>query len=116
MVYEGVIPLYCCLDVPERTMLRITSQGFLLTLFLGMPLELWDAAWLTTLESTPERKTAFLHLYHAEIGTMLVDDAPIDAVVPTEGFAGWWFEVVLWLLDPQAACLDGCQQSQRPVM
>lgn len=107
---------WCCLDPPERTMLRVTAEGFLLTLYLGMPLTIWLAAWAVTGEDTEERRDAFLRLYHAEIGTMLIDGSPVDAVVPLEDYVFWWVEIVLWLLDPRAACLDGCPQSQRPVM
>jgi len=97
-------------------MLRVTAEGFVLTLYLGIPLDVWLAAWLSTGESTDERRDAFLRLYHAEIGTMVIDGSPVDAVVPLEDFVEWWFEIVVWLLDPLAACIDGCPQSQRPVM
>jgi len=107
---------WCCLDPPERTMLGVTAEGFLLTLYLGMPLELWLAAWAVTGEDTDERRDAFLRLYHAEIGTMLIDDLPVDAVVPIEAYLSWWVEMVLWLLDPLSTCTEGCTQSQRPVM
>jgi len=96
-------------------MLRVTAEGFLLTLYLGIPLDVWLAAWVATGRGGEEYRTAFLRLYHAEIGTMLVDELEIDAVVPGAGYEGWWAELVAWLLDPGAACLDGCTQSQRPV-
>jgi len=97
-------------------MLRVTAEGFLLTLYLGIPLDIWLAAWAVTGGDGEEYREAFLHLYHAEIGTMVIDEVGIDAVVPLDGWVEWWIEMVLWLLDPGAACLDGCQQSQRPVM
>lgn len=97
-------------------MLRVTAEGFLLTLYLGIPLDVWLAAWASTGRGGVEYRDAYLHLYHAEIATMLVDEVAVDAVVPVEGFEAWWVGLVAWLLDPRAACLDGCEQSQRPVM
>jgi len=97
-------------------MLRVTAEGFLLTLFVGMPLALWLATWAITGADTEERRDALLHLYHAHIGTMLVDGAPIDAVVPDEGWELWWGAVAVFTLTPGAACFDPCPQSARPVM
>lgn len=107
---------WCCLDAPERTMLTVTAEGFLLTLYLGFPLDLWLATWAVTGADTEERRDAFLRLYHAEIGTMPLEELTVDAVVPSEGYEGWWVELVLWLLDPLSTCTAGCPQSQRPVM
>jgi hypothetical protein len=97
-------------------MLTVTAEGFLLTLYAGIPLTLWLAAWAVTGRGSEEYREAFLHLYHAEIGTMVVEGAPIDAVVPVEGYETWWTGIVLWLLDTASTCTGGCTQSQRPVM
>lgn len=92
------------------------AEGLLLTLYEGVPLALWDAIWVVTLRGGDEYKEAFLHLYHLEIGTMVIDGFPVDAVVPVSGYALWWAGIVLWLLDPLSTCTEGCPQSQRPVM
>lgn len=97
-------------------MLRVTAEGLVLTLFLGMPLDLWLAAWLVTGESTGARRAAFVGLYHLEIVTISDVETPYEGVRAIDGYEAWWAEIVLWLLDPGAACLDGCPQSQRPVL
>jgi len=97
-------------------MLRVYAESFVLTLGLGMPLDLYLIAWAATGRGGEEYRVAFEALYHIEIGTIEEGGVPIDAMVPVSGFGDWWIEIALWLLDPRAACLDGCQQSQRPVM
>jgi len=95
-------------------MLRVYAESFALTLGLGMPLDLYLIAWAATGRGGEPYRVAFEALYHIEIGTIVEDMVEIDAMVPVEGFSDWWTEVALWLLDPAAACLTGCQQSQRP--
>jgi len=94
----------------------VMAEGLLLTLYLGVPIEIWDAVWFASGRGGEPYREAFLHLYHLEIGTMIVDELPVDAVVPISGFETWWAEVVLWLLNPLSTCTEGCPQSQRPVM
>lgn len=86
----------------------------LLTLGLGMPLEFWDAAWFASGRDDELNRTAFMQVYHLEIGTIVEDMIDIPAVVPTAGFNDLWLYYGAWLLLPAAACLDGCEQSQRP--
>lgn len=105
---------YCCLDVPERTVMRQTAEGLALTLYLGVPLAVWDAFWLVTTHNTAEYKFLFRSLYHLEIGTMVVDGGEVDAIVVADGYTTWWLGVTLFLLTPGGACLDGCQQTQLP--
>jgi len=96
--------------------MRGMAEALLLTLYLGVPVEIWDALWLVSGRGGDRYKDAFLALYHLEHGSMIVDDLPIDAIVIVDGYGEWWLGIVLWLLDPGAACLDGCPQSQRPVL
>jgi len=93
-----------------------TSVGMALTLYVGMPLDLWLAMWSVLLGNSPERRAAFLALYHLEIATIEDVEAPYEAVRPVDGFYDWWLEVALWALTPASVCPDGCGQSQRPVM
>lgn len=97
-------------------MLRVYAESFALTLGLGIPLDLYLIAWAATGRGDEPYRVAFEALYHIEIGTIEEGGAPIDAMVPVAGFEAWWAEIVLWLLHPDAACLDGCEQSQRPQM
>lgn len=96
-------------------MLQVTAEGLVLTLYLGMPYDLWLIAWAVFADNTAARREAFRALYHLEIATIEVDMLPVEVVRPVDGFEAWWVEIVLWLLDPLAACLEGCPQSQRPV-
>jgi len=73
-------------------------------------------AWAATGRGDEEYRRAFEALYHLEIGTIEEGGVPVEAMVPVGGFEAWWAEVALWLLNPLAACLEGCPQSQRPVM
>jgi len=88
----------------------------LLTLGLGMPVEFWELAWLASGNDTAMQRATFMALYHLEIGTMVIEGSDVEAVIPVTGFESWWIELGVWLLLPPAACLAGCEQSQRPVM
>lgn len=105
---------YCCLHPAERTVMRQTIEGLVLTLFLGVPLDVWTAFWLVTEHGAPEYQDAFRGLYHLEIVTIESDPAPIEVVRPIEGFLPFWVEVGLFVVTPEAACLSGCTQSRRP--
>lgn len=105
---------YCCLNVAERTIMRQTAEGLALTLYLGVPLAVWDAFWLATTHNADIYKGVFRTLYHLEIGTMVIDDLDVDAIVVVGGFVDWWLGVSLFLISPGGACLDGCQQTQLP--
>jgi len=96
--------------------MRNCALTLTLTLGAGVPLELYEAFWFASLRDTEAYRAAFEALYHLEIGTMMDGGVPIDAMVPVDGFTIWWLEIGLFLLTPDAACLSGCQQSQRPVM
>lgn len=105
---------YCCLDTPEKTVLRQTAEGLALTLYLGVPLAVWNAFWTVTTHNTAAYREVFRSLYHLEIGTMEVDDLSVEAVVVVEGFEAWWISVTVFLLTPGGACLEGCGQTQLP--
>jgi len=91
-----------------------TAEGLVLTLFVGMPLDLWLAVWLATGRGGEEYRNAFLALYHLKIVTIEDVEVPYEAVAPVDGFVGWWLEIASWLLDPLSTCVEGCPQSQRP--
>lgn len=114
MTDYGVPFFYCCLHVAERTVLRLTAEGFALTAYSGIPLPVWDVFWLALGHDEDRYKQAFLGLYHARIGTIMDGDEEVAAIVPEADFTLWWIVVALFILLPEAACLDGCGQSQRP--
>lgn len=97
-------------------MMRVTAEGLVLTLYVGVPLDVWLAAWAVAGHNTTAYRQAFLWLYHLEIVTIEDVETPYEAVRALVGYEVWWAEIVLWILNPLAACLEGCPQSQRPVM
>lgn len=94
--------------------MRNTSEGLLLTLFLGIPSDVWYAFWLVTAHASDVYVNAFLALYHLEIVTIAGDPDPIEVVRPSEDYLFWWVEMSVFILTPSAACLDGCPQSTLP--
>lgn len=96
--------------------MRVTAEGLALTFYVGMPLDLWLAVWALTDHNEERYQEAFLSLYHLETVTVEEVEVPYEAVRQLDGYEAWWIEIVAWLLDPRAACIEGCPQSQRPVM
>lgn len=94
--------------------MRQTAEGLALTLYVGVPLTLWDIFWLGTTHNSARYREIFRSLYHLEIGTMDVSGDIVDAIVVVSGFEWWWIQMTAFLLTPGGACLDGCQQSQLP--
>jgi len=105
---------YCCLHPAEKDVLFSTANALPAFLFVGIPLAVWDLFWTLTAHNEEVYKLAFRSLYHLEIGTMVIDTAEVEAIVPAEGFLGWWVEASLYMLLPESLCPDGCKQSQRP--
>jgi len=105
---------WCCLRSGERVVMRAVAEGVALTLGLGIPLDLYELAWFASGVDTELARAAFEALYHLEIGTIEEGGVPIDAMIPVDGFTLWWLGIFAWTLLPGSACLDGCQQSQRP--
>lgn len=105
---------YCCLNVAERTIIRNTAEGLVLTLFQGIPLPVWDAFWLATDHNSDEFKEAFRAIYHLSIGTMESDGEAVAAVVIADGYLGLWVGWSLFVASPSAACPSGCEQSRVP--
>lgn len=94
--------------------MRQTAEGLVLTLFLGVPLTLWDAFWVVTSHNTVEYRRVFRSLYHLDIGTMTISGDVVDAIVVADGFVPWWVNASLFIASPEGACPDGCQQTQLP--
>lgn len=111
---RGISWFYCCLNVAERTIILNTCEGLVLTLFVGIPLPLWDAFWLATSHNSAAYKDAFRSIYHLKIGTIETEDGLIDAVIPEDGFEMLWVANAFFVALPAAACTSGCEQSVRP--
>jgi hypothetical protein len=94
--------------------MRQSAEGLALTLYLGIPRPVWDAFWLVTTHDADVYKELFRSLYHLEIGTMVIDDADVEAVVVVDGFGSWWLAMTVFLLTPAGSCPDGCEQTQLP--
>lgn len=94
--------------------MRVTAADLPVTLFLGIPLPVWDAFWVATDHDTDEYKNAFLNLYHLEIVTIDGGDGEIEVVRPIEGFLPFWVAAALFVVSPSGACLGGCPLSKRP--
>lgn len=95
-------------------MLRETAEGLTLTLFTGFPLAVWDAFWLVTAHNTEQYREVFRALYHLKIGTIDDGGSDVAAILIEDGFLPWWVSAALFIASPGGACLDGCEQSQRP--
>jgi len=105
---------YCCLNVAERTVVLNTCEGFVLTLFTGIPLPVWDAFWLATDHNTADYKSVFRSLYHLDVVSTEVDGEPVEVIAPRDGFLPLWVGWSLFVVTPSAACLEGCGQSSIP--
>lgn len=88
------------------------AEALPLTLYLGVPVDLWDAFWVLTVDSGQAVRDAFLVLYGLEIGTIVEDELEIEVVRPTSGWLPFWVTASLFILTPDAACLSGCEQSR----
>lgn len=94
--------------------MRNTAEGLLLTLYVGVPLDVWEAFWVVTAHNDAFFKDAFRALYHLEIVTIEDVETPYDAVQPTDGFLPWWVDATIWLVGGGGACTGGCPQTPRP--
>lgn len=105
---------FCCLHPDERAVLRATSAALILTLGVGMPLDLWLTVWAVFPLTGGARRAAFLEIYYLEIVTIMEGEppVPVDVVRPTD--ASFWLALSVYLLLPNAACLGGCTQSINP--
>lgn len=107
---------FCCISDPHRSVFRVVAEAMLLTLGMGLPPEIWGAAWIASGRDTELDRASFMSVYHLTTGTVIIDGSPFEWIVPVSGFEALWISYGAFLLTPSAACLSGCEQSQRPVM
>lgn len=105
---------YCCLNPREQGVLRGSIIGLTDTLWVGLPVEIWDAFWLPYGGVNASVKEAFLSIYRLEIVTITVEEIDISVVRPRDGYLPAWISWSLFLLTPEAACIGGCRQSRVP--
>jgi len=105
---------WCCLNPREREVLRATIEALALTFWVGIPVEIWDGFWLIHSSNGQAVRDAFLSIYKLEIVTIVVDPElpPVDVV--RARFALDYGSWLLFLAEPEAACLAGCEQSTVP--
>lgn len=99
---------YCCLNPLERGVLRSTAEALLLTLFVGVPKDLWDTFWFASLYSGEARRLAFLEIYDLEIVTIIDVDTQEDLVVVRPTNFAFWDDASIFVLFSAAACSGGC--------
>lgn len=103
---------FCCLNPREREVLRLTIEGLALTLYVGVPVAVWDTFWFGFSDSGESVREAFLWVYLLHIGTIMVDEVPVDVVQADTEALALYVSWALWLLEPAASCPDGCEQSK----
>lgn len=95
-------------------MYRSTAEGLLLTLYVGVPLDLWEAFWFGSYLTGEVRRRAFLTIFELEIVSIVLVEGELPVTVVRPVNLPLWVESSLYLLTPAAACLSGCQQSKPP--
>lgn len=99
---------YCCLNPNERFVFRETGVGLAASLFVGIPVPLWELFWFGLPLSGDARREAFLHIYGLQIVTITPGggDDPYDAVVPVD--LPQWVTWAAWVVSPAGVCVDPC--------
>lgn len=108
----GLAWYFCCLHPRERGVLRSTAEALVLTLFLGVPLDVWEAFWLVYEDNGEAVRDAFVAIYGLEIATIEAGEPPVPVDVVRPHDLPFWVDASLFILTPDAACLSGCQQSR----
>lgn len=111
---EGIGWWFCCLNPREREVLRATIEGLALTLYVGIPLSLWDGFWLIYLYHGAAMRAAFLDIYRLEIVEIELGEPPVPVQVVRPLNESEYVDWLVFILTPDAACVDGCQQSKLP--
>lgn len=100
---------YCCLSAAERAILAAMIELEVLSLYVGVPLAVYDALWVPVVKSQAARRAAFLSIYELGIVTITTPEGePVEVVAPT--YLPFWVEAAAWILQPAAACPSGCEQ------
>lgn len=105
---------WCCLNPRERSVLHSTIEALSLTVWVGIPVSLWDSFWLIQTGVSPRVKEAFRYTYKLEIVTIVLEGEEVAVIRPVGGYLLDWASWLAFILTPDAACVGGCGQSQLP--
>jgi len=94
--------------------LNATIAGLAATLYVGIPVDIWDALWSIYSPNGEQMRVAFRDIYGLSIVTIMVGDPPVPVdVVQAEDvvtYAAWF----VFSLSDEAVCSEGCEQSRLP--
>lgn len=99
---------WCCLNPTERNVVRGMAEALPLTLYVGVPVAIWDALWFGASGVNEDRRVTALNTYLLEIATITDTETEEEIEVVRPTYLPFWVEASLWVLLPAAACLDGC--------
>ncbi len=94
--------------------MRGMAEALPLTLFLGVPVEIWDALWFGAPGVNEDRRVTALHTYFLEIVTIPPDEGEDDVTLVRPTYLPFWVTASLWILEPDAVCLSGCSWLRFP--
>lgn len=107
-------PWLCCLNPVEYVATLVMVAGLTGTLFVGVPVEVYDAAWVGGVPSAAARRDAYLPLMLLEIVTIVVGDPPVPVVVVRPSDLIWWVEFCLYYETTVPLCPSGCEYPDFP--
>jgi len=105
---------FCCLADPERTVWRLVALDLPVTLFVGVPLPIFETMCAAAGLSPDWRVDAFLLIYHLVHARVVSGEEEIEVITAEDGFLSLWVDNGLFALTPAAACLGGCPLSKAP--
>jgi len=101
---------WCCINPVERGVLRSTALAYVASLGTFVPEDVWITFWGLEYRSRNERIDFFIPLFFLLEETIPIGDPIVDTSVLTFTNDAFWMEVTAYLLNPDSACLDGCQR------
>jgi hypothetical protein len=110
---RSVLPWFCCLNERERVAMRTVALAFPLTLFQFVQQDVFDLVWLGFGLSLVERRGTFLAHFDLYEDVMEHEGNSPLAVLRTSNIP-FWVEVSLYVGNPEAACLSGCEHQSFP--
>ena len=97
------------LSVVVNTALSLTG-----TLFVGVPVDIWNAFWISAEVGVPYRRDIFLSYMHLEIVTIVIGDPPVPVEVVRPADLPLWVELSLYVDTHPALCPSGCEYERFP--
>lgn len=89
-----------------------TCEALLLTMWAGVPYELWLSFWLVHPYAGERVRHAFLMGYGLQIATIEMGEPPVPVDVVRPDLPVDWVEFSLFVLSPAGGCVSGCEQSR----